>query len=154
MLPALRPFRKFRPDTLVFGIAPNSLAKEVTPLTLCLKDVEKARDFAAQGRRVLFLLGGKACKAFARYAENVTRWRGDFVVLAQNWLDTYKQMFDNTASRKIGKVGKVLDDLDAALGGSVEVDVAKLARRKRTRKRKVKDEDQRTNEGSGEAIGS
>lgn len=122
----------FKPDTLVFSIHPASLSREVTPLPLVLKDCEKARDFAAQGRRVALLLGGKAVKAFARYGESITKWRGDYCVLPAKWHETYKTAFDCVAA-VTGKTKKRFDDLEAQLLGGSDVDLKK-AGKKRTRK--------------------
>lgn len=140
-------FEIFRPDTLVLSMHPSALAREVTPLTLCLKDVEKAKSFAEQGRRVMLLLGGKAAHAFARFGENITRWRGDYIPLDSGWILRYKQMFETI--KKTGRAKKVLDDLDVALGGgSSEVDMAKESKRK-TRKRRKK-----TDAGAGNVLES
>jgi uracil-DNA glycosylase len=92
---------KFRPNTVVVSIHPASLLRgEVTTLPLIVKDFEKVRDFTAQGRKVLTLLGGKAAHAFLRYASNVSKWRGTYQALASNWSETYKSLFDYTRKRK------------------------------------------------------
>jgi len=85
--------RQFRPNTVVFGLSPSGLLREITPLPLSIKDFEKVRDFTAQGRRVLTLLGGKTTAAFMRYGGNIARWRGDYHALAANWSETYKEAF-------------------------------------------------------------
>ena len=84
---------QFSPDTLITTIHPSSLLREITPLPLVVKDFEKMRDFTAQGRRVMMLIGGKAAHAFLRYAENVTRWRGHYSLLASDWSSWYKNLF-------------------------------------------------------------
>jgi uracil-DNA glycosylase len=83
----------FKPDTVIFSLHPAGLIREITPLPLAVKDFEKVRDFGAQGRRVLVLLGGKTTAAFMRYGENVTRWRGHYAELAADWANTYKEVF-------------------------------------------------------------
>ena len=119
----------FRPDTFVFSLHPAALTREVTPLPLVLRDVEKSRDFAAQGRRVCLLFGGKAIKAFARYGEAVTRWRGEYCALVANWWNTYKQVFESEKAKQ-----EAAYSLDFMLGGSaVEM---KKARNRRIRKEK------------------
>ena len=85
---------QFRPDTMVVTIHPAALLREIGPLPLVVKDMEKVRDFTTQGRRVMALLGGKALHAFLRYTENVQWWRGHYVGLAADWSETYKQIFD------------------------------------------------------------
>ena len=84
----------FRPDTIVTTIHPASVLREITPLPLVIKDFEKVRDFTAQGRKVLMLLGGKAAHGFLRYAENSTKWRGTYSLLDSSWPDTYKSKFE------------------------------------------------------------
>lgn len=52
-------WEEFNPNTIVLTIHPSSLLREITPLPLLIKDVERVRDFTSQGRRVLLLLGEK-----------------------------------------------------------------------------------------------
>ncbi len=93
---------KFAPDCAVVSVHPASLLRgEVTMLPLLVKDFEKVRDFTAQGRRVLALLGGKAAHAYLRYASNVTRWRGTYQALGGDWSDTYKSLFEYTRKKKV-----------------------------------------------------
>lgn len=91
----------FRPDTLVFSLHPAGILREITPLPLVVKDFEKVRDFTAQGRRVLALLGGKATHAFARYGSNVTKWRGHYAGLPGDWCETYQGDFEYQRKRKV-----------------------------------------------------
>jgi len=91
---------KFRPDTVVVGLHPAGILREITPLPLAVKDAEKVRDFTQQGRRVLSLLGGKAAQAFLRYASNVTRWRGHYAALAADWIETYRERFEFKAKKR------------------------------------------------------
>lgn len=93
----------YRPDTILFGLNPSSLIKEITPLPLAVKDFEKLRDFTSQGRRVLMLLGGKATTAFARFGANTTRWRGHYFKLDFSWSVRYKELF---AFKKKARKGK------------------------------------------------
>lgn len=94
---------KFRPDTIVVSLHPASILREITPLPLLVKDFEKVRDFTAQGRKVVALLGGKASHGFLRYGSNVTRFRGDYCGLAPDWPDTYKGLFEYARKRKVVK---------------------------------------------------
>jgi uracil-DNA glycosylase len=98
---------KFNPDCIVFGLHPAGLLREITPLPLAIKDMEKVRDFTQQGRRVLALLGGKATAAFARYGSNCSKWRGHYQALAADWSETYKELF--RFSRKAKKTKKVIE---------------------------------------------
>ncbi len=91
----------FRPNVAVVSLHPASILREVTPLPLLVKDFEKVRDFTAQGRRVLTLLGGKAAHAFLRYGSNVTRWRGHYQELGAGWSDAYKSDFDYQRKKKV-----------------------------------------------------
>lgn len=85
---------QFRPDTVIFSLHPSSYLREITPLPLTIRDWEKVRDFGAQGRRVVMMLGSKASGAFMRYGANITRWRGHYAELASTWIDTYKAQFE------------------------------------------------------------
>jgi uracil-DNA glycosylase len=96
----------FRPDTAVFSLHPAGILREITPLPLAIKDFEKVRDFTNQGRRVLALLGGKATSAFLRYGSNVTKWRGHYAALPENWSETYKEVFAYQGKTK--RVAKVV----------------------------------------------
>lgn len=96
----------FRPDTFVFSLHPAGIMREITPLPLQIKDFEKVRDFAAAGRKVVALLGGKAVKAFARFGENVTKWRGHYVLLPRTWTLDYKRLFEFQAKERKKKEPK------------------------------------------------
>lgn len=93
----------FKPDTTVFSLHPAGILREITPLPLAIKDFEKVRDFTAQGRRVLVLLGGKATSAFLHYAGNITKWRGHYAALPENWSETYKEAFTYQGKTKRAK---------------------------------------------------
>jgi uracil-DNA glycosylase len=93
----------FRPDTVIFGLHPAGILREITPLPLAIKDFEKVRDFTNQGRRVLALLGGKSTSAFMRYGSNVTKWRGHYSALPPDWSETYRQRFEYTKKTKRAK---------------------------------------------------
>jgi uracil-DNA glycosylase len=100
-------FDQFRPDTFVTSLHPAGILRDITPLPLQVKDMEKVRDFTAQGRRVLALLGGKAVQAFLRFGGNVTKWRGDYGVLGRNWINEYKDRF---VVKKVTKKPKLSAD--------------------------------------------
>ncbi len=102
---------RFAPDTIVFSLHPAGLLREITPLPLAIKDFEKIRDFAREGRRVMALLGGKATAAFARYGGNVTRWRGHYAALEAGWAGTYRELFAYQAKTKRVKKEKVAKDV-------------------------------------------
>lgn len=120
---------KYKPDTIVFGLHPAGILREITPLPLGVKDAEKVRDFTAAGRHVLALLGGKAAQAFARYGSNISKWRGHYFTLASTWIETYKQLFDYVAKGKTRKK-KVNTDDDLF---NVPASVQKRAQEKATR---------------------
>lgn len=119
---------EFRPDTLVFSLHPAGLLREITPLPLQVKDMEKIRDFATQGRRVIGLLGGKAVQAFARFGANVTKWRGHYVNVGPEWVKKYKERF--IAKAKAGKKKKEESD-DEFFPSSLETRVRRAARHAR-----------------------
>lgn len=91
---------KFRPTAVVLSLHPASILRDVVPLPVVIKDMEKVRDFTAQGEKVLALMGGKAAHAFLRYGSNSTRWRGHYEILGKDWPDTYKALFEYQAKRK------------------------------------------------------
>ena len=72
---------EFKPTVAVVTLDPARLVREVTPLTLCLEDWRKARDFAAQGQRVLVLCGGRPAKEFLGYGANASKWRGSYSII-------------------------------------------------------------------------
>lgn len=123
---------EFKPDTIIVSLGPQSLLGEITPLPLQIKDFEKARDFAALGRRVLMTLGGAATEAFARCGRNVTKLRGAYFLLKQNWLDGYKGKF--TFKTKAEK--KKLDAIDDLLGLNTTLEKPKFKRKKKEDKEK------------------
>lgn len=91
---------EFRPDIAIATLHPAGILREITPLPLLIKDMEKVRDFSQAGKRTMALLGGKAVQAFLRYGENVTKWRGHYVRLKEDWIQTYKQLFEFRAKVK------------------------------------------------------
>lgn len=97
---------KFKPDTVVISIHPAALLRSIVPLPLLVKDAEKVRDFTAQGRRVIALIGGKAAHAFLRYASSVQKWRGHYQALSEDWIHTYRSLFDYKAKVKREKKPK------------------------------------------------
>lgn len=86
------------------SIHPAALLRDIVSLPLCVKDAEKARDFTSQNIKIISLLGGKSSHAFLRYADNVIRWRGHYQALKENWIATYKSLFDFKAKAKKVKV--------------------------------------------------
>lgn len=69
---------EFKPDIALITLHPAGILREVTPLSLVVEDMKKARDFAKQGYKVIVLMGGKAAKHYLGYGENVTKWRGHY----------------------------------------------------------------------------
>ena len=72
----LQPLLDWRPTVSVVGMHPAALSRDIVPLPVVLRAIEKAKVFAAKGERVLLLLGGKAAKHWLGYGENTTRWCG------------------------------------------------------------------------------
>lgn len=68
------------PTISIVAMHPSAISRDVTPLPVVLRAVEKAKGFAAKGERVLLLMGGKAAKHWMGYGENTTRWCGHFQV--------------------------------------------------------------------------
>lgn len=101
--------QKFGPQVLEVTVHPASLLREVNPLPLFNKDVEKAASFARQGYKTVLLMGGKAAEAFMGHAANVTRWRGHYEVLknrGEGWYDSVVARLRTKASK-----GKNADDM-------------------------------------------
>jgi uracil-DNA glycosylase len=158
----------FKPDCVILTIHPASLLREVTPLPLCIKDWEKARDFAAQGRRVLVLVGGKSAQAFLRYGQNSTRWRGHFSALSENWIETYKTLFEyqkkerKNAVRKQSKRKKASEEVlpgeqgvDQGEAAGIQSDSSIDASEKKTQSRatkRVRKKEPRKSKSSGAEI--
>lgn len=68
----------FQPDITVVSLHPAAIVREPTPLWLQIKNFLKAKDFVAQGYKVIVLAGGKAAKWWLGYGENVTKWQGHY----------------------------------------------------------------------------
>lgn len=66
----------WEPTVSVVAMHPSAISRDVVPLPMVLRAVERAKVFAAKGERVLLLMGGKAAKHWMGYAENTTRWCG------------------------------------------------------------------------------
>lgn len=64
----------FKPDIAVVSLHPAGVLREVSPLPLQVKAVERAVYLMHQGYRPLVLNGGKAAKWWLGYAENVQKW--------------------------------------------------------------------------------
>ena len=83
----LQPLLSWHPTVSVVGMHPSALVRDITPLPMVLRAIEKAKQFYLAGERVLLLLGGKAAKHWLGYAENTTR----FVIHHQHESDlTYR----------------------------------------------------------------
>lgn len=72
----LRPLLEWQPTRVVEAMHPSALSRDITPLPVVRRAVEKAKMFAARGERVLLIMGGKGAKHFLGYGENTTRWCG------------------------------------------------------------------------------
>jgi hypothetical protein len=127
----------FRPAVAVVSLHPAGIVREPTALWLQVKNLEKARDFVAQGLRTLVLAGGKAAKWWLGYGENVTRWEGHYEfndVAAQerrrDRLERYgtavprergskcaKEDIEESGERTRGKRGRRTNAVEALLGG-------------------------------------
>lgn len=136
---------EFNPNTTVVTLHPASVIREVTPLPLVVKDMEKVRDFTVQGRKVMTLLGGKAAHAFLGYAQNVTRWRGDYTSLDFNWYcDVVSRLTDAIRRpRKAKKTTKKALSQESGISESssegIQSDSSLDSKIKKTRKRKTKE---------------
>jgi len=76
----LQQLREWGPTVAIVCLHPSAISREPAPLPMCLKTLEKAKHFAAQGERVLLLMGGKAAKAWLGHAENTTIFCGHYEV--------------------------------------------------------------------------
>lgn len=66
------------PTIALITLDPARLPREITPLTLCIEDLKKARDFVASGETVVVCCGGKPAKALLGYGANAAKWRGSY----------------------------------------------------------------------------
>jgi hypothetical protein len=69
---------QFAPAVALITLDPYKLTREITPLTLCVEDFRKARDFVASGERVMVLCGGKVAKEYLGYGSNAQKLRGHY----------------------------------------------------------------------------
>lgn len=82
---------EFDPDIALITIHPAAILRETTPLSLCIEDLKKARDFTKQGYKVIVLLGGKSVKQFLKYGSNVTKWRGHYAWLKKEKMEDIRR---------------------------------------------------------------
>jgi hypothetical protein len=138
---------EFKPTAGVLSLHPAGILREVTPLPLLIKDVEKAQDFISSGERVMLFLGGAAAKAFARFGDNITRWRGSYIICEKDW---YKKLIEKyftkeyvKTKKRVGKgkvILKAIADMNPFEFTDNLLDVApKKVRKKRRSKKKVID---------------
>jgi len=79
---------EFKPTVVVFSIHPSAVLRETTPYLLIVEDLRKVKEFADQGERVLLLMGGNAVDTYFGYFKNVTKSRGHYEFVNENWLTT------------------------------------------------------------------
>jgi uracil-DNA glycosylase len=116
----------FRPDAIVITFHPAALMREITPLPLLIRDLEKANAFVKQGLRTLVLMGGRAAEVFLGYGSNVSRWRGHYELTAkyggpEKWYERVLARVEARASRKGTKRKSKSAQLAAGAGGVVDV---------------------------------
>jgi hypothetical protein len=102
---------EFKPTAITMSLHPAALLREITPLPLVVKDMEKARSFSQQGHRVLMLLGGMSAKAFARYGDNIGKWRGSYNLVPSGWYKTLITRYFSSeykkTKKKLSKVSQI-----------------------------------------------
>lgn len=144
---------QFRPNAMVITLHPAGILREVTPLPLQIKDFEKGRDFVRAGYRVAMLVGGKSAKAFLRYGESVTKFRGDYRLLPKNYIATYKDKFEYVAKGEAKRRKKQDDAMEALF--ELSPGVEQLKRPKATRNtKKTSTSRKKTEKGNGESTGN
>lgn len=127
----------FRPDAIVITFHPAALMREITPLPLVIRDLEKAVSFVRQGLRTLVLMGGRAAEVFLGYGSNVTRWRGHYVLTAayggaEKWYERVLARVETKAKRGTAKRKSKAAQLAAGLGVTSDVlDVIAPKKRKK-----------------------
>lgn len=137
--------QNFPGQVVEITLHPASIMREVTPLPLLIKDVEKAASFVRQGYKTILLMGGKAADVFLGYGDNVTRWRGHYEVLTS----TVREWYDGVVARlrakgpkvkrtKVPKKGKG-SAIDAAVQGVDPLDTPSTEPPKFKRGKKRKD---------------
>ena len=70
----MQPLMEWDPEVAVVAMHPSALSRDIVPLPVVLRAIERAKKFALAGRRVLLLMGGKAAHHWLGYAENTTKW--------------------------------------------------------------------------------
>ena len=70
----LEELRKWNPTISISCLHPAGLARQIAPLPMALRAIERAKLFASRGERVLILMGGKAVKMWMGYGESVTKF--------------------------------------------------------------------------------
>lgn len=133
----------FNAQVVEVTLHPAGILREVTPLPLLIKDMEKASSFIRQGFHTLVLMGGKAAGAFLGYAENVSRWRGHYEVLTSPFKEWYDSVVARLSSKKgkgggkVRKLGKAAA-IDLAASGLDILDTPSLPSPKFKRSRRVR----------------
>jgi hypothetical protein len=94
---------EFAPTAIVITFAPHELVREITPLPLVIKDLEKAAAFVSQGHRVLLLMGGKATELYLGWGSNVARSRGDYVIVGDRY-GSVDAWYDRVLARASSRV--------------------------------------------------
>ena len=112
---------QYKPDTLVVSFHPSGILREITPLPLQVKDMEKVRDFTAAGRKVIGLLGGRAAQVFLGFAKNITRWRGHYTLLRTSWYNDTLERLRAALSKKTKKKRSEEDDEETFFPSSAHI---------------------------------
>ena len=131
---------EFRPKSLVMSLHPAALMREVTPLSLVVEDFKKTRDFVTQDARPVLLLGGKSAHVFAGFGENITKHRGAYVALAEDWREKLLERLRRRAETKKKKREKP-DVLEPQVKKEKKVKITKTitgGRKKAAKQLKVK----------------
>lgn len=99
---------KFSPDIILVTMHPASLFKDGASSAepLILADLQKAVSFAADGLKVLVLMGGHAAEVMLGFGSTVAKWRGHYEWTQPQMYDWYGRRVEKLKA-KADKAGRV-----------------------------------------------
>lgn len=128
----------FKPDVVEVTLHPAGLLREINPLPLFIKDLEKASGFVHQGFKTLVLMGGSAATAWLGYADNVSRWRGHYEKLKDPIGGWYSRVMERLGAKgtkkKRAKKSKAATINTAVAGDVLDCPATELPKIRRKRK--------------------
>lgn len=103
----MKPLIDWNPSVSIVCMHPSALSRDITPLPMALRAIERAKMFAAKGERVLLLMGGEAAHHWMSYGSNVTRWTGHWQAETDWTRARRNERWDANRRLSVTKVAKV-----------------------------------------------